>query len=94
MKAFALVALLVSSAAGAQDAPRVVVLAKGEAAPEQGLFLPEPVAIYEAKEKVRLQAENKALKENPKATDVVLWALGGLVLGAAAGAVTVYALKK
>ena len=94
MKAFALVALLISSTSGAQDAPKIVVLAKGEAAPEQGLFLPEPVAIEQAKRVKRCEAEREKLRENPKATDVVLWAFAGLAVGAAIGAVTVYAVKK
>jgi hypothetical protein len=94
VKAFALVALLISSTSGAQDAPKIVVLAKGEAAPEQGLFLPEPVAIEQAKRVKHCEAEREKLKENPKAADVVLWAFAGLAVGAAVGAATVYAVKK
>jgi len=91
-----LLSLLVASASFAQDVPKVVVLAPGEAAPSQGLFLPEPVAVEQAKRVKACEAERAVLVENDKsrAVVVVLAIVGGMVVGGAVGAGVVVAVRK
>ena len=89
----ALLTLLVASVAFADDAPKVVVLAPGEAAPSQGLFLPEPVAIEQAKRIKACEAERDALKQPPVAL-IVASIVGGLLVGGAVGAGVAVAVKK
>lgn len=92
MKA-ALLSLLVVSASFAQDVPKVVVLAPGEAAPSQGLFLPEAVAIEQAKRVKACEAERDALKQPPVAL-IIVSIVGGLLVGGAVGAGVAVAVKK
>lgn len=92
MKA-ALLSLLVASASFAQDVPKVVVLAPGEGAPSQGLFLPEAVAIEQAKRVKACETERDALKQPPVAL-IVVSIVGGLLIGGAVGAGVAVAVKK
>lgn len=95
MKA-ALLMLLVASVAFADDAPKVVVLAPGEAAQEQMLCMSEGTAITQAQRVKGCEAENAQHVENQKASTVrtVLVFVGGLLVGGAVAAGVAVAIKK
>jgi len=96
VKAFALIALILAAPTRAadSDAPAVIHLEPGEPSPGSGLFLSDANAITQAQRIKRCEAKAAELERSPKAVDVVLWAVGGLIVGAVVGGVVVGVVKK
>ena len=98
MRAVTLLVLLSFSAFAAEpapvDAPRIVVMAPGDVAPAPGLFLPESIALAQAKEKASDKAQLKVYRDGQLSTGATIGIISGVVAAVVAAAVIGYEVGK
>ena len=87
MKAVALISLISLSAFAADpaDAPKATVMILGDVAKETGVFLPESLAIEQAKRVKKCEAERAELSKAPPVVGIIIAGVallgGGIALG-------------